>query len=347
MPLHKDEGQAQNEALDVLSTRAALEIESAMHRLHAFMRVSTEEHDTETATGLPDLPQPPPRSSSFKRLVADEASRKAWTAKVESALDLIRRKAFDKIVLARELRMAIPGGAPAAATGMLDYLIEAFPDCSIFLKRTDSRACFIGASPERLIKAGNGTLTTDALAGSISRGMDEQEDRRLAERLLTDEKENLEHQFVVRQITQTLSDLADSISHPSTPVIKKLRNLQHLHTPITAKAANGIHLHGILEQLHPTPAVGGYPRRQAVPHIRNIEQIDRGWYSGIVGWQGMGQDGDFAVAIRSALLSGTTARLFAGCGIVASSDPEMEWQETCLKAAPLADALESAVRKTQ
>jgi menaquinone-specific isochorismate synthase len=203
----------------------------------------------------------------------------------------------------------------------------------------DPKTSFIGASPERLASFNNGVFLTEGLAGSISRGKSAMEDASLAHTLLNSTKDREEHKFVVQAIDDNLKPFSDRVEHPKQPQIKKLQNVQHLFTPIRASIKEGVEIHELVHQLHPTPAVGGYPRDESVPYIQEIEQIDRGWYSAPVGWFNLKGSGEFAVAIRSALLHDNKAELYAGCGIVSDSDPEKEWKETLLKFVPLMDAL--------
>ncbi|NBC66319.1 MAG: isochorismate synthase, partial [Bacteroidetes bacterium] len=262
---------------------------------------------------------------------------KKWVSKVEKAKKLIREEKFEKIVLARSV--SFESKRELIPTVLAHKLREKYPACYNFMIQRDPQTSFIGASPERLASFNNGTFLTEGLAGSISRGKSAMEDASLAHTLLNSSKDREEHNFVVQAIDDNLKPFSDSVEHPKKPQIKKLQNVQHLFTPIRASIKEGVEIHELVEQLHPTPAVGGYPRDESVPYIREIEQIDRGWYSAPVGWFNLKGSGEFAVAIRSALLHHNRAQLFAGCGIVADSDPEKEWNETLLKFVPLMDAL--------
>lgn len=263
--------------------------------------------------------------------------RDHWFSKVEMAKEMIKQEKFEKIVLARSVsfqskRKLIP-------TVIAHKLRQKYPACYNFMIQRDPKTSFIGASPERLASFNNGVFLTEGLAGSISRGKSAMEDASLAHTLLNSPKDREEHKFVVQAIDDNLKPFSDRVEHPKQPQIKKLQNVQHLFTPIRASIKEGIEIHELVQQLHPTPAVGGYPRDESVPYIQEIEQIDRGWYSAPVGWFNLKGSGEFAVAIRSALLTDNKAELFAGCGIVSDSDPEKEWKETLLKFVPLMDAL--------
>jgi isochorismate synthase len=161
----------------------------------------------------------------------------------------------------------------------------------------------------------------------------------LGEQLLASAKDRHEHEVVVRTVVEALGPLCDQLDVGATPSLLKLGNVQHLYTPVTGHLCSACTLLNVVERLHPTPAVGGRPREAALALIREREGFDRGWYGGPVGWIDQRGEGEFAVAIRSALLHGTQATLFAGCGIVADSDPEREYAEAALKLKPMLSAL--------
>jgi isochorismate synthase len=178
-----------------------------------------------------------------------------------------------------------------------------------------------------------------ALAGSFPRGATVGDDQALGAQLLASAKERHEHAVVVRNIRSVLADLCMRIEAPATPTLMKMRNVQHLFTPVTAQLRGNSSVLTLVERLHPTPAVGGWPREVALAFLREHEELDRGWYAAPIGWLDANGDGEFAVALRSALVDGTSATLFAGCGIVADSDPQSEYQETLLKLRPMLNAL--------
>ncbi len=263
--------------------------------------------------------------------------REQWILNVNKAKDLIRQKKFEKIVLARSA--TLESKSELEPTILAHHLREKYPACYNFLIQKDGNLSFIGATPERLASFKNGTFLTEGLAGSISRGRSAIEDASLAHSLMQSRKNREEHHFVVQAIDNSLQPYSLNIDHPEKPQIKKLQNVQHLFTPITASIKEDVQIHQLIQELHPTPAVGGFPGEAAIPYIQEIEQIDRGWYSAPVGWFNLNGWGEFAVAIRSALLHKNQVTLYAGCGIVLDSDPETEWEETLLKFRPLMDAL--------
>lgn len=231
----------------------------------------------------------------------------------------------EKIVLAREvgLRRKDAISLPAA----LADLSERFPECTTFAVGFGERA-FIGASPELLIRREGRRASTMALAGSMRRGEDDATDRLLGEQLLESEKDNKEHEIVVQKIEQTLGRISAWVAAGEKPELVKVKNIQHLATPIRAQLTEPRPVIELAGLLHPTPAVGGEPWPEVAAKIKELEGFDRGWYTGGVGWMDLLEDGEFHVALRSALVDGNQARLFVGAGIVRDSDPSEELAET-------------------
>ncbi len=160
-----------------------------------------------------------------------------------------------------------------------------------------------------------------ALAGSAPRGATGEEDRHLGSELLYSAKNREEHEIVTTTIRDSLASLCSRIWITDTPELLRLKNIQHLQTAIVGELLPGRSMLEALHALHPTPAVGGSPTEQALAFIRAHENLDRGWYAGPIGWIDLRGNGEFAVALRSALLEKNQATLFAGCGIVRDSDP--------------------------
>ncbi|MER3437841.1 MAG: hypothetical protein C4346_09775 [Chloroflexota bacterium] len=241
------------------------------------------------------------------------------------------------MVLAREVR--VRASAPFRPEDVLDRLRSANPRAMVFAFGIGDQ-CFLGATPELLVRLSQRTVTAHCLAGSIARGASEDEAAELAQRLLASAKDRVEHEIVVQSTEAALRAVCDEVVRaPDAPYVVRSGSVQHLLTPVTGRVRNGKGLLELLDVLHPTPAVGGFPREVALAAIREREGLDRGWYAGPVGWMDFAGDGMFAVAIRSALLTGAEACLYAGCGIVAGSEPEAEYQETCLKLKPMLAAL--------
>jgi isochorismate synthase len=189
------------------------------------------------------------------------------------------------------------------------------------------------------VRLRDGLVEVSSLAGTSRRGETPEEDERLGAELLGDPKNRHEHAVVARILLSALDGEVEGIDAPSEPALLKVRNLQHLYTPIRGRLAAGASLLGVAERLHPTPAVGGNPSPPALEFLRQRERLDRGWYASPVGWIDRNGEGEMVVALRSALLRGSEATLFAGCGIVADSQPESEWAESLLKLRPVLGAL--------
>lgn len=251
-----------------------------------------------------------------------------WMEMVANMVEKISHGAFEKVVLAREIQVILEGVIDISTT--LQRLRESYPTASIFAMQRGERF-FVGATPERLVQARNGQIHTMALAGSARRGETEEEDVQIGTELLQSGKNNSEHAIVVAMMREALKKHCTHVHIPGAPQLLKLKNVQHLKTPITGELIPGRCMLDIMADLHPTPAVGGFPRHAALEAIRNTEKLDRGWYAGPLGWIGASGHGEFAVALRSGLIDGREARLFAGCGIVADSEPQAEFAESCLK----------------
>lgn len=244
---------------------------------------------------------------------------------VERATELIAAGELEKLVIAREVDLR--RDRPIDCVEALRRLRDRFPECTLFALAGES-GVFLGATPELLIRREGRRASTLALAGSIRRGSDEQTDRLLGEQLLSSDKNNREHAYVVRQIERTLGRLSAWTAVGEKPELVKVKNIQHLATPIRAQLTEPRPVIELAGLLHPTPAVGGEPWPQAGASIRSLEGFDRGWYTGGVGWMDQLEDGEFHVALRSALVQGDHARLFAGAGIVADSNAAAELAET-------------------
>jgi isochorismate synthase len=288
------------------------------------------------------VPDPGSRSAPAAGLTppVDLVPAEAWQDMVASMARDIRQGRFAKVVLARQARVTSHQALSSTAT--LAALRRAYPGSFVFaFARGLGQRAFLGATPERLVRLRAGLVETSALAGSSRRGASPAEDAQLGETLLRDTKELAEHAVVTEMLRQTLAPLCHDLSLPEGPVLLRLATVQHLFTPIQGRLRNGQTILDLVERLHPTPAVGGTPREGALSAIREREQLDRGWYAGPVGWLDGQGEGEFAVAIRSALLDGARreALLFAGCGIVADSQPEREYAESRLKMQAMLSAL--------
>jgi len=277
-----------------------------------------------------------------KGLAVWEDDAETWMRAVRQGAQEIREGGLKKIVLARRLFLKAEEDLSVAA--VLRALRRRQGDnCYLFAVRRGT-SCFLGATPERLVEVERRQVRVACLAGSIPRGRSPDEDARLGERLLSDAKNRAEHGVVLKMIREALTPYCETLHVPDEPVLMKLRDIQHLYTPVSGRLKPGCELLHLVRELHPTPAVGGYPREAALARIRALEQMDRGWYAGPIGWMDGDGNGEFAVALRSALLRGREAVLFAGCGIMGDSDPEAEWDETRVKMTPMLSAIGSVVR---
>ncbi|WP_445612946.1 isochorismate synthase [Geobacillus sp. YF-1] len=275
--------------------------------------------------------------AALPALVSDvEEASDRWLAAVREAIGQIRAGSLDKVVLARARRLRFTESPDPAA--VLLRLREQQPFAYLFAFEQDGR-CLIGASPEQLVEKIGLTCRSVCLAGSVRRGATPNEDERLGAWLQADAKNREEHQFVVRMIHRLFSSVCEAVEMPAQPQLLKLPHIQHLCTPVVGRGCREPSVLRLVELLHPTPALGGSPRERALAAIRSLEPLDRGWYAAPIGWVNSEGDGEWAVAIRSALLAGNDAVLFAGCGIVADSDPDSEYEETAVKMRPMRSAL--------
>lgn len=259
-----------------------------------------------------------------------------WTEMVEHAKRTIAKTKIEKIVLARKLQLEF--------TRSVDILkimknLDAVQENSYLFHFKRNESSFLGASPERLVKVTNKNVLSTCLAGTAPRGNTARADELIKNQLLSDDKNLREHQYVVEMIKQALSPYCDEIHLPDEPVIFPLSQLQHLYTPVTAKLCETKSIFHLVKSLHPTPALGGTPTDEALTYIREHESFNRGWYGAPVGWVDAQMNGEFAVAIRSALIQENQVSLFAGCGIVEDSCPQQEYEETKIKFMSMLQAL--------
>ncbi len=251
-----------------------------------------------------------------------------WVARVEKVSERIQSGVVEKVVLARELM--VQADTDFDLEQIVETLYQEQPMTYVFALQF-GEVCFVGASPEQLIKKQQDKILTTCLAGSIARGSTPAEDDKLGLVLLQDTKNLHEHEIVVRMIKQLMDKVCLDVHSPSQPSLYKAKYIQHLYTPVVGRSNGRFTLLRMVENFHPTPALGGYPREYALPLIRNTENFDRGWYASPVGWMDHLGQGEFSVGIRSALLQGNEAYLYAGCGIVNASDPLNEYKETQIK----------------
>ena len=261
----------------------------------------------------------------------DRPDFSGWDDNIKRSLDMIAHHRIDKVVMARRTDFNL-----IEAVDPVDYLAilkRANRNCFAFMFEPTRGSAFIGATPERLYKLHNGMIESEAVSGTAMRGNTDGEDAILGMELLSSDKNKREHHFVRSDVIDRIGDLCDSVSTPSERTLLKLSNVSHIYSKMSGKLKADISIKDIINHLHPTPAVGGAPRDEALRFIRELEPFGRGWYAAPVGMIGR-ECSEMAVAIRSALVSGNGISLFAGAGIVPGSDPHEEWQELEHKIAP-------------
>lgn len=273
------------------------------------------------------------QADSFSPLPEQPYSR--W---VERALADIAQGRYEKLVLARALDISLSGAH--SPFSCLDRLRTRYAGCFTYSWAEGDAASFIGATPECLCRVRNCSLYTEALAGSAPRGRTPAEDAAFASGLLASEKDAREHAIVRDMLLSLLHEHGIEARADGAIRLRQLANVQHLLTPVCGKLCTPRHVLEVARWLHPTPAVAGHPRVAACSAIAQIERVPRGLYSGTLGWFNARGEGEMLVALRCAYLRGSQARLFAGAGIVAGSEPEKEMRETALKLAALQEALE-------
>jgi isochorismate synthase len=266
----------------------------------------------------------------------EQPDRASWDRLVGLFAGAVGRGRLDKVVLAR--RVALRSTVELDPVNALRRLAAAGPESTTFAFVRDG-ITFLGATPERLARTEGRAFRTVAIAGSAPRGVDADEDARLAAGLLASDKEREEHAVVVTMLRDALRPIVERLDVAPAPGVLALRHVQHLVTPMEGILREETGILALAERLHPTPAVGGEPRDPALALIAEHEGFDRGWYAGPVGWLGADGDGELMVALRCGLVDGRRATLFAGCGIVADSDPGREWEESRMKLRPVASAL--------
>ena len=294
-----------------------------------------------TVVSAEDLPAVPglevvePAAAPGSVVFADGAmSGAAWESVVADAVRRIADGELEKVVLARDL--VATAERPVDVRWPLRRLAETYEMCWTF--HVDG---LFGATPELLVRRERGLVTSRVLAGTIRRTGDEQRDAGLAGQLARSSKDLEEHEYAVRSVAESLAPYCSSTNVPEVPFVLHLPNVMHLATDMTGVVhdSDGANVLDLAAALHPSAAVGGTPTKVAVELIAEIEGMARGRYAGPVGWMDADGDGEFGIALRSAELDGATVRLFAGCGIVADSDPAAELAEAQAKFMPVRDAL--------
>lgn len=265
----------------------------------------------------------------------EQAADESWKQRVTTAVARIQRGDLDKVVLARDI--AIKSDRPIDARVILSKLAVEYPTTWKF-----AISGLVGATPELLLRLSRGMVTSRVLAGTISKTGDDAKDLALAGSLARSSKDLAEHDYAVRSVADALEPFCSSTNVPDSPFVLHLANVMHLATDVTGalvETLSHVDAFTILEQLHPSAAVCGTPRPQAAQLISEIEGMSRGRYAGPVGWIDAAGDGELGIALRCGQIDGDSIRIFAGCGIVDGSDPEIELAETYAKFSPMRNAL--------
>jgi menaquinone-specific isochorismate synthase len=283
---------------------------------------------TEIGPSVPATSRPLPPATRFS--VEGGVSRSAWSDQVRAVLDAIQAGDVDKVVLAREV--VVHADARFDARVVVERLGTTQGGCTVFADDG-----LVGASPELLVGRRGQEVWSRPMAGTAPRGATDAGDRAAEAALAASAKDGLEHRLVIDAVVDGLRACGVDVATVRGPEVARLATVIHLATTIaggvdtrSACSALDLALH-----LHPTPAVGGAPRDAAVAMLQQLESFDRGRYAGPVGWVDAAGDGEWAVALRCAELDGAAARLVAGAGIVAGSDPDAEWAETQAKFEPM------------
>lgn len=288
-------------------------------------------HALSSAAPTPGVRQRPTAIESYP-------SREDWMGRVAHAAQDIRAGRFDKVVLARSLKLSYTHRVNVGA--VLDNLRAQNPEAAVFALRRDG-STFLGATPEVLARVAQDRVETMSLAGSAPRGLTPEEDYDLAEAMRNDPKIGREHAVVRRHVEDALAPLTDTLDVPDTPDLKKLPSVQHLLTPVEGHLRPDASIWSVVKKLHPTPAVAGYPADAATQYIvREGEPFARGWYAGAIGWTRISGDAQWMVALRSGLVRSGEVQLYAGCGIMGDSDPQSELEESDWKFNTMLSALE-------
>jgi menaquinone-specific isochorismate synthase len=287
--------------------------------------------------------QPQPALQEEKEILADaefnwgdgSLSPAEWQLRVAKAIDEIEKTELEKVVLARDL--IINSHRPIDARKILRNLGAEYPSTWIFA--VDG---LVGATPELLLRLSRGMVTSRVLAGTISKTGDDEKDLALAASLARSSKDLEEHEYAVRSVADALDPFCTSTNVPESPFVLHLSNVMHLATDVTGaliESKKSVDAFTILEKLHPSAAVCGTPTNVAADLIKRIEGMSRGRYAGPVGWLDARGDGELGIALRCGQIKENEIQIYAGCGIVAGSNPEKELTESNAKFAPMRSAL--------
>lgn len=271
-----------------------------------------------------------PPSRIAVREIPSHDRREGWTRGIRTVLRAIEDGRVRKVVLSRDI--GLEAGAPIDPWELMRVIHDGSAYRCRFCFRFDPEFAFFGATPERLVLQSGRSISCDCLAGTIARGGTSNEDAIQVSRLRESEKDRREHRLVLEGIREAVAPLVRWCEAPSSPEILTLPKILHLSSPVRGWLREGVALADLIGRLHPTAAVAGAPRGEAMDLIREVEGRSRGWYAGAVGWISA-EEADLAIAIRSALVRGERLTVHGGAGIVSGSQPDAEWEETARKAA--------------
>jgi menaquinone-specific isochorismate synthase len=277
------------------------------------------------------------RAPGAVRFADGSRSSAGWTSVVADAVERIAAGDVAKVVLARDLEARTE--EPLDVRWPLRRLAADYPEC-----RTFAVDGLFGATPEVYVRLERGVATSRVLAGTIRRSGDSRRDVEQASSLARSSKDREEHEYAVRSVADALAPHCDAVDVPDEPFVLHLANVMHLATDVRATVGDGASSLTLVASLHPSAAVCGTPTAAAMGVIRDLEGLDRGRYAGPVGWTGADGDGEWGIALRCAEVDPDDPRrlrLFAGCGIVAGSQPEQELAESAAKLVPVRDALQA------
>ncbi len=276
--------------------------------------------------------QAEPAAPAGLRYADGAMSGAQWEGQVSEAVRRIATTELEKVVLARDL--VANADEPVDVRWPLRRLAGLYPSCWTY-----SVDGLVGATPELLVRRERGLVTSRVLAGTIRRTGDDEHDLALAAALARSSKDLEEHEYAVRSVADALSAHCTSVNVPEAPFVLHLPNVMHLATDVAGVLDDDTSVLGLAAALHPSAAVGGTPTGAALAAIAELERMERGRYAGPVGWVDADGDGELGIALRCAQVDGSRLRLFAGCGIVAGSDPTEELAEAQAKLVPVRDAL--------
>jgi menaquinone-specific isochorismate synthase len=289
-------------------------------------------------TPQPLLPESPSQTSPTTFAFTDGSiTTDAWKERVAQAITRIEKTGVDKVVLARDLIATTTTDIDARP--ILKKLAAEYPSTWTFA--VDG---LVGATPELLLRLSKGMVTSRVLAGTIPKTGDDAKDLALAASLARSSKDLEEHEYAVRSVAEALEPFCSSTNVPESPYVLHLANVMHLATDVTGaliKSKQRVDAFSLLNSLHPSAAVCGTPRNIAFDIIDEIEGMNRGRYAGPVGWIDASGDGELGIALRTGQITGKAIRIYAGCGIVAGSNPEKELEESNAKMIPMRSALQN------